>query len=98
MNPQETIYHDYLLGLSSGMAASSYTNIVNNAPVYPEELTYVNYYNTLSAADKVESEYLIFSSLFDIIDVLDHEEYVVAFGAYGHDLEPLCKRKKRPAH
>ena len=98
MNTQEQAYHDYLFPLSAVDSAYSWMNIINGTPSNINETDYFNYWNGLNTLDKDESEFLIFSSLFDSIDINTHTLYETEYLLAGYSLDSKCRRKKGTPH
>lgn len=99
MNTQEQDYADNLYNLgSASLAAASWDRVLTGMPANSDETAYYNYWVTLNPFDKGESEYLIFSDLFDRIDVISHLSYETEFGSIGYSLDAVCKRKKGTPH
>ena len=97
MNTQEQAYHDYLFPLSAVDSAYSWMNIINGTPSNINETDYHTFWSGLDSLEKAESEFLIFSSLFDAIPETTHILYETEYALAGYSLEAICKRKKRPA-
>jgi hypothetical protein len=93
MNIEEQNYADYLFNLADPfLVADSWDNIITSDPIEQQEIDFFNY--RLTVADKEESDYSIFSNLFDRINNSVHLLYETEFDAMGYPLEPKCKRKK----
>jgi hypothetical protein len=96
MNIQEQNYSNYLFTIGDpAMVARSWVNVIQAAPTTPEEVDYYNFWFSLSPMDKEESEYLIFSDLFDRVPI-QHAAYNLEFEIIGYSLSGLCQRKKAP--
>ena len=92
LNSTEQNYHDELLTLAPDGCAANWWGVINNAPGTPASQDYYAYWGGLNPEAKEESEYAIFSSMYDV--VADHQAYEVEFDAVGYSLVPKCKRKK----
>lgn len=97
MITQEQNYADYLYLLGDpALAAQSWVNIQQASPSNWQETDYYNYWFPLSPFDKGESEYLIFSDLYDRLDENVHDNYAFEFNAVNHSVDGLCSRRKEP--
>tara|TARA_R110000851_G_C12983180_1_gene556569 strand:+ start:265 stop:567 length:303 start_codon:yes stop_codon:yes gene_type:complete len=97
MNIQEQNYSNYLFTIGDpATVAMSWVNVIQAAPTTPEEVDYYNFWFPLSPFDKEESEYLIFSDLFERIAPNQHAAYDLEFEIIGYSLGGLCQRKKAP--
>lgn len=98
MNIEEINYSDFLFNLANPiLTAQSWDNIVQASPSNQEESDYHNYWSPLSPQDKEDSEYAIFSDLYERLDPQVHEAYNVEFTQVGYALDGFCQRKKKPA-
>jgi hypothetical protein len=98
MNITEQNYADYLFVLTPIEAAASFDRVRNEQGVTVQEMDYADYRESISNQAKTESEYLVFSNLYDRINASVHPLYVDSFLAIGYDLDSSCKRKKGTPH
>jgi hypothetical protein len=95
MNIQEQNYANYLFNLADPfLVADSWDNIISSYPVDPQETNFLEY--RINLVNKEESDYAIFSDLFDRINISIHPLYETEFDAIGYSLGNLCQRKKAP--
>lgn len=97
MNITETNYADYLFLLTPNEAAESFDRVRNEQGISEQEIDYADYRESISNEAKTESEYEIFSNLYDRINSSLHILYFDAFLAIAnYNLTMGCQRKKAP--
>jgi hypothetical protein len=95
MNIEEQNYADYLFNLADPFfVADSWDNIITSEPIDQQEIDFLDY--RLTVVDREESDYAIFSNLFDRINNSIHSLYEAEFDAIGYTLHSKCQRKKAP--